>query len=142
MQTLCRTAVLTALLAVAPIALSQSVYKWVDDDGVTQYTQQPPASGDAELIDPERSAPPPDTPTPDRADADDEAESDSDRELPGSVSEYCEEMRGRAETLASDAPLQIGDDDGNLQELSGEQRAERLEQARSQIEQHCADESA
>ncbi len=143
MQTLCRIAALTVLLALAaPVAFSQSVYKWVDEDGVTQYTQQPPPSGEAELLDPKRSAPPPDTAPADRAEADGKADSEGGRELPSNVSEYCEEMQGRAETLASDAPLQIRGDDGNLQELSGEERAERLERARNQIEQHCADESA
>ncbi len=145
MQTLCRIAALAAALVLAPAAAAQSVYKWVDEDGVTHYAQHPPDTGDAQLIDPENAAPPPSEPeAPETESAESGAdETDSaDSELPSSMSEYCDQMRQRVDTLAGDAALQIRQDDGNLQELSDEQRAERLERARSQIDQHCGDESS
>lgn len=139
-----RALALVFVLPLAPAAAAQGIYKWVDEDGVTQYTQQPPASGNAQLIDPDRSSRSPEPPQAQEADAsaEDEDTGDGDSELPSSMSEYCEEMRERADTLAGDAPLQIQQDNGDLQELTDDQRAERLERARSQIEQHCADESA
>lgn len=149
MQSLCRIAALTTAMALAPAAIGQPVYKWVDDNGVTHYAQQPPAHGEAQLIDPADSPRPPaepqsddDTAAADDASTDAASDDSDDSELPSNMSEYCQQMRERAETLAGDAPLQIRQDDGNLQKLSDEQRAERLEQTRSQIDQHCGDESA
>ncbi len=42
---------LAALMAMPAAANDFSVYKWVDGDGVPQYTDRPPASADAEQTD-------------------------------------------------------------------------------------------
>ena len=49
------------LVLTAPLAAAETVYKWVDEHGVTQFSAQPPASGGAEKLKidaPEASAAP------------------------------------------------------------------------------------
>ncbi len=44
-------AVLSALVMYQPAEAQEgAVYKWVDEDGTTHYTDRPPVSGDAELL--------------------------------------------------------------------------------------------
>ena len=55
-----RAAIAAALLLALPAA-AQSLYKWVDEKGVTHYTQEPPPNGNASKLDvkvePGRAAP-------------------------------------------------------------------------------------
>lgn len=143
MHPLTRIAALTAALALMPAAgADDAIYKWVDDAGVTQYTQQPPMDRDAQRLESGRATGPsasPPTRSTEPAPSARETDREADEDYPASVAEYCEQMREQADTLASDAPVQLRGDDGSLQMIDGEDRAQRLEQARSQIAEHCDD---
>lgn len=140
--------VLAMLLAAAPPAQAQTrIYKWVDDDGVTHYTQQPPPEGEAVELDPEtgtgsgRPAPP----SADGGDGDDDGGGEDDaRAAAGdgdtqSVEEYCAQLRERVETLAGDEPVRLRRDDDTIETLDAEARQARRTELEGQIAEHCTD---
>jgi uncharacterized protein DUF4124 len=53
---------LIPLLLAAPPALGDTIYKWIDDRGVTHYSQTPPSAGQASKVPIHSSPPGPGTP--------------------------------------------------------------------------------
>ena len=131
-----------ALVLMAPVAGMAEVYKWVDEDGVTHYSQQPPPEGEATVItsdvdtassaqdDADAAADGPDETSADTEDGDGEQQT---------IAKLCEELREREGVLESDRPIRIKAEDGTLTELDDQGRARRLERVQSQLQDHCQD---
>lgn len=133
-----------ALVAAQPLVAAE-YYKWVDEAGVTHYSQQPPPDDVRARVKAESATLPASTPDappggsasagePGTQSGAEDAEAD---EGPGTVAEFCKQMREREQTLAGDRPVRTKNADGTLEPLAGEARQQRLQQVRSQIEQHC-----
>lgn len=136
------TALVIALVFAAPVAAAQ-VYKWVDEDGVTHYTQQPPPGGEAQVIDPNVAQPTSAAPTASGEDTagGDAGESSGDDGDSQSMAEFCNQLRDEAQLLASDRPVKVQSGD-SVTDLTGEARQQRLASTRSQIEQYCGDQGS
>lgn len=127
------TAASLALLLALPV--QAAVYRWVDDNGVVQYADYPPAGVDAELVDPdagiadtvEDPEPPLDT------DEGDEADDD----MPRTLDEYCDQIRVQLETLDSSEQVGMATEDGEIQPLSEDERAEHRNALQEQLDQNC-----
>ena len=138
--------VLATLLAATEAAPAQTrIYKWIDDDGVTHYTQHPPPEGEAVVMDPDTgtSTRPP---KPSRPATGGGAEADDDEETaaggsgdPETIEEYCAQIRERVQLLAGDEPVRLKRDDGTLQTLEGEAREARRTELEAQIAEHCSE---
>lgn len=137
---------LAILLAAAdPAHAATRIYKWVDDDGVTQYTQQPPPKGEAVLMDPDTGVgtPDPDAPQP----ADDGGDDSEDAAAaggsgggePDTVEAYCERLRERVQLLAGDQSVRLKRDDGTIETLDDDARQARRTDLEAQIAEHCSD---
>lgn len=140
MAPIARTTALAIALVIAAPATAQ-VYKWVDEDGVTHYTQQPPPGGDAQLIDPNVAQPSAAGPAggggDDTAAADEASgESSGDDGDSQSMAEFCNQLRDEAQLLASDRPVKVQSGD-SVTDLTGDARQQRLQETRGQIEQYC-----
>ncbi len=129
-----------ALLSMVPAAGMAEVYKWVDDDGVTHYSQQPPPEGTPTVITPSADTPSSADGAPD-ADADEQDDGSADAEdgdgEQETIADFCEEMREREKVLEGDRPIRIKAEDGTLTELDDEGRAQRLERVQGQLREHC-----
>lgn len=133
--------VLLMLLATAASAQGETrIYKWVDEDGVTHYTQQPPPEGEAVVVDPDtgtgsraRPSPPAESAGDNRGGGDEAAASASDTET---IEDYCERLRERVALLAGDEPVRLREDD-TIVTLDDDARAERRGRLESQIAEHC-----
>ena len=68
-----------ALIACLPLAAQANIYRWVDANGVVNYTQQKPRGVDAELVGTRRGTPPPAT------QATDTEAAEAEEATPGSV---------------------------------------------------------
>ena len=144
--------VATMLLLAAPPLAAAQYYKWVDEDGVTHYTQNPPPESANATIEADAATLPASTPDAPPADAggdgasgDDESEQageEGDDEGPKTVAQFCERMRAEEQKLASDRPVRTKQADGSLKPLEGEARQQRLQQVRGQIQQHCQGDDA
>lgn len=140
--------ILATLLAAAdPAHAATRIYKWVDDDGVTQYTQQPPPKGEAVLMDPDTGVgtAAPGEPQPAGGDGDGDGGADSEDAAaagggePDTVEAYCERIRERVQLLAGDQPVRLKQDDGTLVTLDGDTREARRAELEAQIAEHCTD---
>jgi hypothetical protein len=134
-----------ALLSMAPTAGMAEVYKWVDDDGVTHYSQQPPPEGTPTVITPTADAPSSaeSAPDADAAEQDDGSadteEGDGEQET---IADFCEELREREKVLEDDRPIRMKAEDGTLTDLDDEGRAQRLERVQNQLQEHCQGQEA
>lgn len=145
---------LATMLAAAPLCQGAEVYKWVDEHGVTVYSQSPPPSGTAEL-----SAPPPPPPPPpgapdaaretlqgelerldkaretrEKAAADEEKrqKEQADRQA------ACESARKYQADLESRPRVLLQEPDGSTRRLSDDELASMREEARKQVQELCS----
>ena len=107
------------LLLLAPAAFAAQVYQWKDAQGVTHYTDQPPAN---QTHTTRQTAAP--KPTPAAAPA---------------VNANCTNARGNLETLQGKADVGVDEDgDGKPDRmLSDAERAARVKLAETQIDTYC-----
>lgn len=130
--------VLIALAVGIGAAQAARTYKWVDEDGVTHYSQYPPPEGEAEIIEPGIGVP---TGT---VEGDSEAESAGtdeaagDGDGPETMEAYCNQLQEQEQMLAGDRDVRVRQEDGSLEPLSGDARAEKRAEVQQQIDQHCS----
>lgn len=121
-------------LAFAPALAQQTaseVYQWKDANGVTHYSQTPPAgrSYEQRVITSSGAA----TPT---ATAD--AGADAGTRAASGESPQCATARANIATLEGEGEVQIDEDgSGNPRLLDAEQRASQLELARAAVKAYC-----
>lgn len=142
MARIARTTVPLLAILLATPALAQ-VYKWVDEDGVTHYSQQPPPGGEAQVINPDISLP--DEPPPGASGNGGEGGSSASEGGGGesrSIAEFCKELRDQAQLLASDRPVRVKQDEDTVTTLEGDARQQRLSEVQSQIQEHCQDQGS
>jgi hypothetical protein len=131
----CVVAAVAAAFMAAPA--SAEVFKWVDEQGVTHYSQQPPPEGAGTIIEP--------NPAPAAPAASDDGgnkggdQGDADSNDDPTLAEFCDQQRQRAELLASDRPVRLKGEGDKLTTLEGEKRQKQLKQTRDQIRNHCQD---
>ena len=145
-------AVLIALamfvLALAPASAAE-YYKWVDDDGVTHYSQEPPPNDiKAKVEEGAITLPQTSKAKPTNADgagdaggdseeAEGEGEDEQGSAVPETVAEFCQNLREREGKLTSDRDIRIKQSDGSLKPLEGDAREQELQRVRDQLEMHC-----
>ena len=130
-----------ALLSAAPYARAE-IYKWVDEHGVVQYSQQPPTSGQAEVVN--AAAPPPADAEQDkalkskmeafdkrRAEQGKQAQEAAQKEQEQArLTEDCRKARAQLDVLKTHSRVRMkqGDDYRALSEEERQQNIHKLEQ--------------
>ncbi|MFP6862619.1 DUF4124 domain-containing protein [Pseudomonas sp.] len=136
------------LLAMSATAMASQVYKWVDAQGVTHFSAQPPQGQDADSIN--TATPPPKpavaeekkaTPTfesiadPEQAAIDEKVKQDvAAREV--ERKKYCEDVRTNLAQLQNNPRVRV-DVDGELRRLSEEERQSRISETQKSIAENC-----
>lgn len=126
---------LVALLVCSGAAQAARTYKWVDENGVTHYSQYPPPKGEWQVIEP-------DIALPSSADSASAASGEQTAAAAGdddgqTMEEYCNQLRNQAQMLASDRDVRVRHEDGTLKPLEGDARAQRRAEIQTQIDQYC-----
>jgi len=137
-------ALLTGVLA-QPDALAreQTVYKWVDAEGVVHFTAQPPENGEYEKIGLQTREPTDATAEGETADDDVESTAPEQPEAAASgpdpelVAERCKQARSNIEKLTGSANVLIRGEDGENRVLTEEERQRMLEEAQQFINEWC-----
>jgi hypothetical protein len=126
------------------------LYRWVDENGITQYSQTPPPDGQADRLKP----PPPPAEDPQAArrrldqqlqQVDDRLE---DRELAAQEKQRqdqerraresnCQAARANLETLGGPTNRVMLMPDGSYKRLTEEERQKLMDEARQQISENC-----
>ncbi len=141
---------LPLIMLLCTLTAQAAMYRWVDENGVTQYSQTPPPAQDADKLKP----PPPPAESPQEArrrldlqlqQIDDRRE---DRELADEerrrkeeerriARKNCDSARTNLENLQSASRRLVRMHDGSYKRLTEEERQERMQKAREQIETNC-----
>lgn len=145
----CAWALLLGTGLAGPIAAAE-IYKWVDEDGVTHYTQEPPPSSDASRVDVtqrDQAEVKREQQEMERTEADLEAAREqrraSEKKAKQAEQEQarrekrCAQLRENVEKLATRRRLLVPDGEGDVRRLSEEERKQRLAERRAEIEAHC-----
>ncbi len=140
---------LCAALALAiPLAFSQSMYKWVDEKGVTHFSEAPPPDGTKGATKIEVKTPQPDKPAVDnwkqrdiesrqlRAKQGIEEEKARQQDE-AQRSSNCDNARRRNDRLASPRALYRLDAKGERIFMDDKERASQLEQAQADLARYC-----
>lgn len=131
-------------------AQASEVYKWVDEDGVTHYSQEPPPAADATRVDVD--APPEAEIEREREEMEEtgerleknreqrrEAEQAAEQEARDSErrEQRCADLRASLEQLTENRRLLVPDGEGDVRRLPEEERQERVAERRRQIAANC-----
>ena len=148
---------LVTLTLYLPAAMADEIYRWVDADGVVNYTQRKPEgsanvqrvetrSGSVNTVASEVVAPSPaaaESPelTPAQQEMLDDlerAEADRQTEVAKIRSENCEKAREVLEKLTVRSRIRVVSDDGTTRIIPEEERQERISEAQQAIATNCA----
>lgn len=137
-------------LCIAGLASAQQIYKWKDANGVTHFSQTPPASGThyskVHLSgEPEVSSnPSSSTGGPDETNADDNGApqqatpAGSQPDTPANRATLCKQLSSNITLLQGKQPVVTTGSNGNQEVMSDNAREQQLATARAQQAQYCA----
>ncbi|POB01898.1 hypothetical protein C1949_15405 [Halopseudomonas oceani] len=140
-----RKLMITTLLTLAcSSAMATQLYKWVDEDGVTQFSQQPPADNQYQRM---NVAPPPQpsSPTP-QAPAEEETTATAGEpaqkqianpEYEAELAAYCESLRNRLTTMENNPRLRQTREDGTVERVTEEDRQAMISKAKADLQANC-----
>ncbi|MBT2339744.1 DUF4124 domain-containing protein [Pseudomonas fluorescens] len=130
------------LVGLSPMSMAGQVYKWVDAQGVTHFGAQPPEGAEAATV--IKSAPPapakPPAPPPGGVVGDQKAIDQKVRkqvaDQEAELKAFCEQARTNLAQLQNN-PRVREDVEGEMRRLNDEQRSQRINETRKQIEENC-----
>lgn len=134
--------------AVASGALANEVYKWVDDDGTTHFSAQPPIDRPYEIITPSAGRVGTVDPTAPRENRDDPADTSGGvpempeievREPdPEEVAQRCEQARENLFWLTERRRVSVRDEEtGEETWLDDDQRLDMIDETEAVLREHC-----
>jgi hypothetical protein len=147
-----RIAPLFALLAVSAwLPVSADMYRWVDENGRTVYSQSPPPSGQAVKLKPAPSPPPEEvSAAQERLQRQIESASDAENNRKQGAEEQtkqadaakrladnCATARKNLETLENLGPRMVRMPDGEYRRLSEDEVAAEIGKTKAQIAEYC-----
>lgn len=125
------------------------VYKWVDENGQTHYSQQAPAQQDAELL----KTPPPPAFNPDaqqkvdelieQQQADREARIKKQQEQQQAAKQLaikqqnCKKAQNNLQQYQNNPSRRVLDAEGNVTKLQEEERQQRIKEFQQQVQEYC-----
>ena len=144
-----RNSLLLALLFAASTSLVQAttIYKWVDKDGVTHFSQEPPPADiqTAEQLDSSRLEPArigsvaPTTPTAPSSASSNPSVADVKARNDAQAASICEQAQFQLKVLQTHTRLQRQDEkSGEMVEMSAEEREQQINTQQERIKQFCA----
>ena len=144
--------VLAVLFAVTSGIAQAKIYKWVDENGITQYTQQPPPKGSATEVNvPAAPSAPPAEQLRDLQDhlealnkrQEEELRSEQETEAQRADREQlaadCKRIREQLAVVSNNPRLMEESEDGTRIRMTEERRQERIALAKQQLQEHCSD---
>lgn len=129
------------LVGLSPMCMAGQVYKWVDAQGVTHFDAQPPQGAEATTViksSPSVAKPP--APAPAGVIGDQKA---IDQQVKKQIAEheaqlrtFCEQARTNLAQLQNN-PRVREDVEVEMRRLTDEERRQRIDETRKQIDEHC-----
>lgn len=135
---------LAALLTLtAALPVEADVYKWIDGQGVTHYSQLPPLNHSYTVIQTRGDVALPSTPAapsnaPQTPDTTQQAPKQVDRNEIPDLKQRCEITRKNVQTLEDHARIRMIKPDGSVEWMDDAQRTQHLKEAKSFIAKYCS----
>lgn len=136
-----RSLIVVALLAVAPVAGAQQIYKWTDAHGTVHYSQSAPAQGlKYQQVKLASGVETPATPAPQPATAETEAKpaptAAQMADTPENRTKLCTTLKSNLATLQGTGPV-VMQQGAKPTVLDDAQRQQQIAQANTQYQQFC-----
>lgn len=129
------------LVGMSPMCMAGQIYKWVDAQGVTHFSAQPPEGTEATTV--TKSAPPPAKPAAPPSGGVIGDQKAIDQQVKKEIAEqqaqlkaFCEQARTNLAQLQNN-PRVREDVEGEMRRLTDEERRLRIDETRKQIEENC-----
>ena len=127
------------------VVTAEQMYRWVDDQGVPQFGQQPPEGKAYQRMDISSPPPPGGTlrapaPLPVKDDSQTRTAEDStttDKVLAARRAEQCAKIRSNLQTMEQNPRLSKTTDAGEIVRIGEDERQEMMAQARADLEEFC-----
>ena len=146
-----RTLLYAVCVSLVSLPAASGVYRWVDENGVTVYSQNAPPAGDAVRIKPQPGPSPTDqaaaqerlkTQLEQSMDAEEESrqveeEQAKEAEQATAKAGACKAARDNLETLQNLGNRMVRTADGRYLRLSEEEVAAKIKEAQTQVEDYC-----
>ncbi len=146
---ICLGIALSAVLLFTP-AHAGKVYKWVDQDGVTHYDEQPPANREYTTVTTYGNAPSGAKAANERLDQQRTEQSEENKkaidyekekkirdEEARVLAENCNNAKANLKTMEENARVRVLGDDGQFRYLSEEEKQAQMDQAKDIIKESC-----
>ena len=146
---ICLGIALSALFIVTPLNAGQ-VYKWVDEDGVTQYGERPPSNKDYSTVKTYGNSPSGAKAANERLDTQRKDQADSKKkavnyekekkirdENAKVLAENCNSAKANLKTIEDNARIRIVGEDGEFRYLSEEEKQAQMNTAKEVIKENC-----
>lgn len=127
------------------VVAAEQMYRWVDDQGVPQFGQQPPEGKAYQRMDISSPPPPGGTlrapaPLPVKDDSQTQTAEDpatTDKALAAKRAEQCAKIRSNLQTMEQNPRLSKTTNDGETVRIGEDERQEMMAQARADLEEFC-----
>ena len=135
-----------ALTLVCTSAMATQLYRWVDENGVTQFSQQPPAEDQYQRL---QVKPAPELGTGSLAPAADaSAEEQTEATEPAAapqptpeqqakLAEQCDALRANLTTMQNNPRLRRTLEDGTVERIGEDERQAMIAKAQADLQEHC-----
>ena len=140
-----RILIATALLCLAPLHMAAATaYKWVDENGETQYSQTPPTATTSELI--KTPTAPATNPAPEQMPSGSATQNPADSNPPDAKAkaedtavraENCANARKNLDILKNSPLVTVKDKDGLYHHLTDDERKARIAETQKRIDEFC-----
>ncbi len=149
MSTFTNRLLLGATLIVVSLSVHAAFYKWVDANGVTQYSQSPPPSGHYQVM---RSSPPPGDTNPGQSPVDTSPPTQNSATSPAAAAppdkqqqarqqaareQNCQLAKQRLTQLENHPRVRITAADGSVRVMSEEEKQAKLLETRKIVNDMC-----
>ncbi|KAA0690457.1 DUF4124 domain-containing protein [Halopseudomonas laoshanensis] len=129
------------------VAVAEQMYRWVDDQGVPQFGQQPPEGKSYQRVDITASPPPggalrEPAPLPSRdanpeEDQQSEIQAKADKAAEAKRLEQCTQLQANLRTLETNPRLSRTNDAGEVERIGEDERQELIAKAKADLENYC-----
>jgi len=140
---------LSALFILAPVQ-AETIYKWVDQDGITHYDEQPPVNreyttvktygntpGSAKVANAPSEVQPEKQSGADQKGLNIERNKKISEENARVAAENCKNAQGNLKTMEENPRVRILDENGEYRYLTEEEKQSQMKQAKDDIQQNC-----
>lgn len=140
-----KTLIALTLGLFSSLATAEQMYRWIDDQGIPQFGQQPPQSRSYQRVDLVSAPPPggtlraaaslaePEVPSAEPS----QGQTANDKAMQAQRQEQCRQLQANLRTLETNPRLSRTNDAGEVERIGEDERQALIKQAKTDLESDC-----